>query len=142
MKSCVSVFLVVFAIVGFGCVIHVESPDDYPVEVHEYPAERINSNFNARIESAKSITSFTSRDNALSSIAIDAANALDVEHTIKALYMMTQFTVKDRTAEKCVTPFINENMLEEARSIANQITSFTTKDRVLARIAHGPEDNY
>ncbi len=138
MKSCLYVFLVVFAIIGFGCVIHVEPPDEYD----EYPAERVNSNFDARIESAKSMISFTSKDDALSSIAIDAANALDVEHTIKALSMMTQFMVKDSTAEKCVTPFINENMLEEAGSIANQITSFTTKDRVLARIAQGPKNNY
>jgi hypothetical protein len=137
MKTCFYVFIVVLAIVGFGCVIHVEPPNEYD----EYPAERINSNFDARIESAKSITSFTSQDKALSSIAIDAANALEVKYTINALSMMTQFTVKDSTAEHCVTPFINENMLEEARSIANQITTFTTKDRVLARIAHGPEDS-
>ncbi len=137
MKSCLYVFLIVFSLIGFGCVIHVEPPNEYD----EYPAERVNSNFDARIESAKSITIFTSSDKALSSIAIDAANALDVEHTIKALSMMTQFTVKDSTAEHCVTPFINENMLEEAGSIANQITSFTTKDRVLARIAHGPNGN-
>ncbi len=135
MKSCLYVILVVFAIVGLGCIIHIDTPPD------EYPAERIDSNFDARIESAKSITSFTSQDKALSSIAIDAANALDVKHTIKALSMMTQFTVKDSTAEHCVTPFINENMLEEAGSIANQITTFTTKDRVLARIARGPNRN-
>lgn len=138
MKSYLSLFLVVFVIIGLGCVIHVDPPNEYD----EYPAERVNSNFDARIESAKSMTSLTSQDSALSSIAIDAANALDVEHTIKALSMMTQFTVKDSTAEKCVTPFINENMLEEARSIANKITAFTTKDRVLARIAQGPENNY
>ena len=141
MKSSLYVFLVVFAIVGSGCIIHVEPSDDYdnpPVVIHEYPVERVNSNFDARIEAAETIMSFTSRDKALASIAIDAANMLDVEHTIKALSMMTSFTAKDNAAENCVTPFINRNMSGEAKSIADQMTSFSAQDRVLTRIANGP----
>ena len=144
MKSSLFVFLVAFLFVPVGCTIHIQSPpeyEEYPPPDTEYPVETRNSNFDARIEAAKSILSFTEKDQALSSIAIDAADELDSEHTIKALSLMTSFTTKDSTAEKCVTPFINRNMMEEAKNIANKITSFTTKDKVMKRIAYGPEES-
>lgn len=144
MKSCLSVFLVVYALIAFGCVIHIDPPVDYeeypsdgPV-VEEYP-QAYNSDFDARINAAKSITNFSSRDKALSSIAQDAAHELDIEHTLRALSLITNFSTRDDTADKCVNPFINENMAEEAQKIANKITNFSTRDRVLTRIAQGPQ---
>ena len=29
MKSCLSVFLIVFMLIGFGCTIHIEEPPEY-----------------------------------------------------------------------------------------------------------------
>ena len=155
MKLYLPVFLVVLALIGVGCTIQFESPPDYsdyppevpseeyppPIPEEEYPPVKQNSNFDARIAAARSITSFTSKDRALSAIAIDAANELEIEPTLRALSMMTSFTTKDDTAEKCVMPFINSNMIAEAKSIADKITSFTVKDRVLSRIAQGPVGN-
>ena len=151
MKLCLSVLLAGLAIVGFGCTIHVVSPPEYeeyppPVPSEEYPPAVPedeyppvkNSNFDARIEAAKSMMNFMQQDAALSSIALDAANELDIRHTLKALSMMNNFMTQDDTSEKCVTPFINENMLPEAKMIADKINNFMTKDRVLARIAQGP----
>ncbi|MBN2591697.1 MAG: hypothetical protein JXA96_17660 [Sedimentisphaerales bacterium] len=144
MKSYLSLFLVVFAIIGFGCIIHVDTPPDYddgPVEIHEYPAERMNSNFDARLEATNSMMNFMEQDAALSSIALDAANELDIEHTLKALSKINNFMTQDSAAENCVTPFINENMISEASSVAEIINNFMIKDRVLTRIAQGPDRN-
>jgi hypothetical protein len=147
MKSYLSLFLVVFVLIGFSCVIHIDPPvdnEEYPSDgplVEEYP-QAYNSDFDARINAAKSIMNFSSRDKALSSIAQDAAHELDIHHTIQALSMITNFSIRDNTADKCVNPFINENMIEEAQKIAKNITNFSTRDRVLARIAQGPENNY
>ena len=164
MKMCLTLLLAGLLLIGVGCTIQFESPPDYsdypsdnypydysppvpaeeyppPVPSAEYPVVKKNSNFDARIEAARSISNFSTRDGALSAIAIDAANELDIEHTIKALSMITNFSTKDTAAEKCVTPFINENMVEDARNIANRISNFSTRDRVLARIAQGPVQN-
>jgi hypothetical protein len=147
MKLCLSVLLAGLALVGLGCTVHVQSPPEYrhyppPTPPAEYPAEKINTNFDARIDAAKSMMNFMQQDAALSAIAIDAANVYDIEHTLKALSLINNFMTHDETAEKCVTPFLNENMLPEARMIADKINNFMTKDRVLARIAQGPPQSY
>ncbi|MBN1975036.1 MAG: hypothetical protein JW787_15450 [Sedimentisphaerales bacterium] len=144
MKSHMSLLMVFWVLIGFGCSVrvggppHTHYPPPYPPS--EYPEEEY-SNFDARIDAAKSIASFTTRDQTLSAIAIDASGVLDIEHTIRALSMISSFTAKDDAADKCATPFINENMLEDAKCITNQISSFSTKDRVLARIAQGPSNS-
>ena len=161
MKSFLSVFMFVFVLMCIGCTIQFAPPSDYPdyppvtypddyqppmppeetpppIPQQEYPAVQKNTNFDARIDAAKAITNFSTRDGALSAIAIDAANELDVEHTIKALNMITNFSTRDNTAERCVAPFINRDMVEEAKNIANRITNFSIRDRTLARIAQGP----
>jgi hypothetical protein len=146
MKSHLSVFLVVFVLIVFGCTVHVEEEDDWgysdnppPVPAAEYP--QVESNFDARIEAANAITSIITRDQALSSIANDASRQLDIADTLRAVSRITSITTKDATAERCVTSFINENKIEDAKRIANQITSITTRDRVLTRIAQGPGRN-
>ena len=143
MKSYLSVLLAGLVLILSGCTVHVESPREHrryppPTPPAEYPAEKINSNFDARIDAAESMMNFMQQDAALSAIAIDAANEYDIEHTLKALSLINNFMTQDSTAEKCVTPFINENMIGEAKMIADQINNFMTKDRVLARIARGP----
>ncbi len=161
MKSHLIVLLAGLVLIGAGCTIQfpppedldyppvVTYPDDYsppmppeevppPIPEQEYPVVKRNTNFDARIDAARAITNFSTRDAALSAIAIDAANELDVEHTIKALNMITNFSTRDNTAERCVTPFVNRDMVEEARNIANRITNFSIRDRTLARIAQGP----
>ena len=134
MKSYLSLLFVVLVFVINGCAVRVITPpqDHYP------PAERTNSDYDGRIEATKSIMNFVEQDRALSAIALDAAIELDIEHTVKALSLMTNFVTCDQTAENCVTPFLNENMITEANMIADEITNFVVKDRVLARIANGP----
>ena len=144
MKSCLYIFLVVFVIIGSGCIIRFDSPPDYddePVVIHEYPTERRDSNFDARIEATNSMMNFMEQDEALSSIALDAANELDIKHTLKALSKINNFMTQDSAAENCVTPFINENMISEARSVAEIINNFMIKDRVIRKIAQGANGN-
>lgn len=143
MKSYLSAFLTVFILICVGCTIHIEEPpvyEEYPPD--EYPVETRNSNFDVRLEAANSMMNSMEQDAALSSIAIDAANELDIEHTLKAISRINNFMTQDNTSEKCVTPFINENMLSEAKLIADKINNFMIQDRVLTRIAQGPVKSY
>jgi hypothetical protein len=164
MKSRLFVLIAALMFIYSGCMIQLgypPEPSDYPdssdyppvyddsdypppppIPDAEYPSDTRDFNFDARINAARSMTSISSRDAAFTSIALDAANVLDIRHTITAVSMIMSISAKDNAAEKCVTPFINKNMMEEASRIANQITSISTKDRVLARIARGPERNY
>jgi hypothetical protein len=84
------------------------------------------------------MSSFTSRDKALSVIAVDAACAADIGYTVKALSSMSSFTRRDSTAEKCADVFLESHMIEEARKVAGQVSSFTTRYRILAKIAQTP----
>jgi hypothetical protein len=164
MKSHLFVLMAILIFISTGCMIQLgypPEPSDYPdssdyppvyddsdypppppIPEDEYPSDMRDSNFDARINAARSMTSISSRDAALTSIALDAANVLDIKHTITAVSMIVSISAKDNAAEKCVTPFINKNMMEDAHRIANQMVSISAKDRVLARIARGPERNY
>lgn len=138
MKSCSSLFLLVSAFVFAGCSVRVESP---PSRRHHPPHEHsgeVESDFEARIAAARTISSFTTRDRALSVIAVDAAHEGDVYHAVKALSMISSFTTKDSTAEKCADALLEMGMHAGAKKVADQVSSFTTRDRILSKIAQTP----
>jgi hypothetical protein len=68
-------------------------------------------------------------------IAIDAANESDIDHSIKALSLISSFTKKDSSAENCADIFLEKRMIEAAQKVADQVSSFITKDRILAKVA-------
>ena len=140
MKSYQSVILLIMIFMIIGCSIRIGSPPPrrpHP-PVPEYPADQSKADFDTRINAAKSLMNFVEQDNALSTIALDAANEYNLEYTIKALSMISNFVLCDNTAEKCAILFMNENMIEEATIIADEISNFVVKDRVLSRIAQSP----
>jgi hypothetical protein len=121
-----------------GCSVRVEGPPSrrhHPPHEHSHTTE---SDFEARIAAAKSISSFVESDRALSVIAVDAAHEGDVYHAVKALSSISSFVQGDKTAEKCADIFLEMGMHAGARKVAAQVSSFTTRDRILSKIAQTP----
>jgi len=113
-------------------------PSPRPCPLPPEQPEQVDSDLGARLGAARSISSFTKKDNVLSVIAIDAAQRCNVYYAVKALSQMSSFTGRDSTAEKCADLFLEQHMIEEAKAIAGQVSSFTTKDRILAKIVQTP----
>ena len=145
MKTSLTFLLIAIAFAANGCSIrlgsspHVHYPDPEP-QIENYPRST-GSDYQARIDAAKSIININTRDKAFSAIAIDAAYELKIEFTIQALSKIVNINTKDETAGKCVEPFIQENMNQQAREITNKITNINTRDKVLTKIALGPVDS-
>ncbi len=139
MNSHLSLFLLVSVFMLVGCSVRVESPPPHrpcpPVPEH---SREVKSDLDARIAAAKTISSFTERDRALSVIAVDAAYECDIYHSVRALSMISSFTKRDSTAEKCADVFLEMRMHKEAHKVAEQVSSFTTRDRILSKIAQTP----
>jgi hypothetical protein len=139
MKSSLSVLLLIPVLTLAGCFVRVgtpPSPRPYPPPP-EY-SDQPDSDLKARLGAARSISSFSKKDNALSVIAIDAAQLCDIYYTVKAISLMSSFTRRDSTAEKCADLFLEQHMIEEAKAVAGQVSSFSTKDRILSKIAQTP----
>ncbi|UCE48573.1 MAG: hypothetical protein JSW47_00185 [Phycisphaerales bacterium] len=137
-----SSFFLVSVFIFAGCSVRVENPPSrrsYP-PVPEYSG-RVESDLDARIAAARSVSSFVKRDSALSVIAIDAAHECHIHYTVKALSMISSFTQRDSTAEKCADIFLEKHMHAEAKKVADQASSFVTKDRILSKIAQSPAPN-
>lgn len=145
MKAYSSLFLPVSVFVLIGCSVRVESPPSrrHHPPSHE-PSGQVESDFGSRIAAAKTISSFVTRDKALSVIAVDAAHESDTYHAVRALSAISSFTRRDSTAEKCADVFLERHMHAEARKVADQVSSFVTRDRILSKIAqtpaHSPSD--
>ncbi len=139
MRSCSSLLILVSAFMLIGCSVRVESPPSRRPHrpVHEHSGE-VESDFDARIAAARSVSSFVTRDRSLSVIAVDAAHEGDIYHASKALSGISSFVQRDSTAEKCADAFLENNMHAEARKVAGQVSSFVTRDRILSKIAQTP----
>ncbi len=134
-----SVLLFVSVFMFTGCSVRIGTPSSrtYCPPSPE-SSDKAESNLGSRIAAARSISSFTERDSALSVIAIDAAQECDFYHTCKALSGISSFTKRDSSAEKCADIFLEKHMIDEARKVADQVSSFTTRDRILSKIARTP----
>jgi len=91
--------------------------------------------FADRLQAALTITDFTARDRALSSVASAAALAGDAQVTADALRRMTDFTAKDRTAHDAVQRLAAHGQRKQALQIAKTITDFTIRDQALSELA-------
>ena len=139
MKSTLSVLLLVSTLMLAGCFVKVGTPPSRrPCPPAPEHSEQADSDLGARLGAARSISSFSKRDNALSVIAIDAAQRCNVYYAVKALSQMSSFTRRDSTAEKCADLFLEQHMIDEAKAVAGQVSSFSTKDRILSKIAQTP----
>ena len=141
MKSHIPILLLVSTMALSGCFVRIggsRRPRPCPAPPAPLCSEQTDSDFAGRLAAAHAISSFTSRDRALSVIATDAACASDIDHTLKALSSMSGFTRRDASAEKCAYIFLERHMVAEARKVADQVSSFTTRDRILAKIARTP----
>ena len=143
LKSALMGILLVSALSFGGCFVRIGGsrpprPRPHPSPPAPLCPDHSDSNFEARLAAAHAMSSFTSRDRALSVIAVDAACASDIQHTLKALSAMSSFTRRDSTSEKCADIFLERYMIEEASQVAGQVSSFTTRDRILSNIAQTP----
>lgn len=143
LKSALIGILLVSTLSLSGCFVRIggsRPPRPRPAPSPPVPLcpDHADSNFEARLTAANAMSSFTSRDRALSVIAVDAACAADIQHTLKALSSMSSFTRRDATAEKCADIFLESYMVEEASEVAGKVSSFTTRDRILSKIAQTP----
>jgi hypothetical protein len=139
MKSSLSALLLVSMLMLAGCFVRVGTPPSpRPCPPPPEGSAQADSDLSARLGAARSISSFSKKDSALSVIAVDAAQRCNVYYAVKALSMMSSFTRRDSTAEKCADIFLEHGMIEEAKSVAGQVSSFSTKDRILSKIAQTP----
>jgi serine/threonine-protein kinase len=89
----------------------------------------------ARLEAAKDILAFTSRDTALAVVARDAARAGIFQITRDALGQMTAFPARDQAALESARELLIAGRRAEAIEIAKTITSFTQRDAALKELA-------
>ena len=89
----------------------------------------------ARLEAAKDILAFTSRDTALAVVARDAARAGNFQITRDALGQMTAFPARDQAALESARELLIAGHRAEAIEIAKTITSFTQRDAALKELA-------
>ena len=125
-----------------GCIVHVETappadrlpltPCDTCPDKTQVPS---NEDFQARLDAAKRITSFQTRDQALTGIAIEAAQHQNVTYALRAITGITSFQTRDEAASTVANRFIDYCMYANAKEVAKKITSFQTRDVILKKIA-------
>lgn len=89
----------------------------------------------ARFTAAKSITSFTKRDEAMAAIARDAAKAGDTPLVRDALGQMTAFPARDKAALESARALAKAGHRAEAIEVARTITSFSERDAALKELS-------
>ena len=99
------------------------------------PSTAGSSELDARLDAAKAITMNADRDEALSTVARDAAKAGDVEVAKGALNAMTFSSAKDETTADCARQFASAGRSAAANEVARTITSTSVRDSALKQLA-------
>jgi len=89
----------------------------------------------ARLDAARGILAFTSRDAALAVVARDAARAGIFQIARDALGQMTAFPARDQATLESARELLKAGHRAEAIEIAKTITSFTQRDAALKELA-------
>lgn len=96
-----------------------------------------NSDFAGRLNAAKSINATSSKDEALSKLAIDAAAGGDGEIAKQAVEAISSTAIKDSAASQAAVTLAKVGKSNEANAVARLIHSTATRDSTLAKIAKG-----
>jgi hypothetical protein len=90
-----------------------------------------------RLDAAIGVTNMTQKNEALISVAEDAADAGAGDIVVKALEEMSNLTTKSDVAETCALKLARRGDAKAATRVAETMTNLTKKNEVLARIAKG-----
>lgn len=90
-----------------------------------------------RLEAALAITDPSSKNDALKSVALDAATAKNTEVVIAALQKISDPSLKNATAATCALKLAEQGETKEATATAAIISDPSQKNDVLSRIAKG-----
>jgi hypothetical protein len=88
-----------------------------------------------RYDAAMKISSFIDRDEALSGVATDAADAGNFDWAWAATKAISAFPVRDITARRCAEKFDAEGNRPIAQQFADSIASFQARDEVQRELA-------
>jgi type IV secretory pathway TrbF-like protein len=115
-----------------GCAPHEKS---IPCDTPQCEQDR---QWETRLSAAKRISSFVTRDEALSTLVIEASEQGNLKYALKALACFSSFVSHDKVADQAVTIFLNQDRPHAAKKIADTIESFVSRDRALVRVAKHP----
>lgn len=90
-----------------------------------------------RLDAATKITNSTERNEALQTIAEDAADAGISEIVIKALEGITNSSTRNDVAADCALRLAKKGETKGATTVAEGITNSTKRNEVLGKIAKG-----
>lgn len=94
-----------------------------------------NREFAARIDSARSISTANTREQALKSVALDAATAGESEIAMRAIGCISLGETKDVTAGQCAVKLAELGRRTEADDIVRMIAHVETRNETLRKIA-------
>lgn len=106
-----------------------------PVTLEIRPPPAVTSAREARLQAAGAIVSITERDQALASLALEAAAARDAAMTRRTLGKMVGIITRDDTARAAAQLLAQGGLHAEAVAVAQGITSIITRDRTLAELS-------
>jgi hypothetical protein len=90
-----------------------------------------------RLEAANKMTNLTDRNQALQSIAEDAATAGAAEIVTAALEGITNLGLRNDTAAECALRLARRGDTKAATTVAESITNLSKRNEVLGKIAKG-----
>jgi hypothetical protein len=88
-----------------------------------------------RLDAALAMEKGTSRHNALSRCATDAAEAGEVDIVLKAIAAIGAGTARDNLCSVCSEVLAKQGKASEATKVAKQIANDTARNNMLGRIA-------
>jgi hypothetical protein len=89
-----------------------------------------------RLDAASMMSDFTAKNDALSTLAVDAAKAGNAKIASEALKKMIDFTAHSQAALEVVRALAKRGMRKPAIDIAKSIPDFTIRDQALSELAH------
>ena len=95
------------------------------------------SPFQGRLEAANAISEPNARNQSLGKVALDAANALDISTTKKAIESMNEPNLMNSTAATCALALSKKADPKSATTIAQLISDPNLRNSTLQTIAKG-----
>ena len=95
------------------------------------------SRFSGKLAAAKAIRDGVTRDQALQTVAVDAAAVGEAAVTAEAIGEIKDGVTRDNTASESVDALIASGLYDEAAALAAKISDDVTRDNALKRVAEG-----
>lgn len=96
-----------------------------------------SSTYASRLEAALAIATISTRDEALSQVAVDAASVGDGDITKKAVEAISSFAMKDQAGSKAALLLAKAGKGDDANIVAKMIATNSVRDQTLGKIAKG-----